>query len=147
MDIKGILSISGFPGLFKLITQTKNGIIVESLIDKKRRQAFATSKISSLEDIAIYSEAEDVPLSEVFTNIFKKENGGPAIDSKASSEEMKRYFNEVFPSYDKERVYVSDIKRVLAWYNLLIEHNMLSLDEPKEEENQVEEVKETEEVS
>jgi len=79
-------------------------------------------------------------LSEVFKYIFQKENGGLAIDSKASSEELKRYFSEVFPAYDKERVYVSDIKRVLTWYNILIEQNMLSLDETTEEEKQTEEV-------
>jgi len=138
MDLKGILSIAGAPGLFKLVSQTRNGIIVESLVDKTRRQAFATSKISSLEDIAIYTSEEDLPLAEVLKSIFKRENGGQCSAPKASSEEMKKYFESVLPNYDKEKVYVSDIKRVLNWYNLLHQHNLVDLEDKVET---VEEVK------
>jgi hypothetical protein len=138
MDLKGIMSISGKPGLFKHVSQTKNGIIVESLIDKKRMQAFASSKISALHDVAVYTDGEDKPLADVLRNIYKKENGGKCLDAKSNPEEIKKYFGEILPEYDKERVYVSDMKRVISWYNLLQEHNLIDLekseDELKEEE-------------
>ena len=132
MDLKGILSIGGYGGLFKLIKQTKNGFIVESLIDKKRMQAFATSKISTLEDIAIYTEEGEVHLKDVFKKIFEKENGKQTINHKVSSEELKSFFVEVLPDYDSERVYVSDIKKVVNWYNVLVELNMVDLEEDEE---------------
>jgi hypothetical protein len=140
MDLKGIMSISGKPGLFKHISQTKNGIIVESLIDKKRLQAFASSKISSLQDISVYSETEDKPLVEVFRAIYTKENGGKSIDSKAKPEEIKKYFETILPDYDKERVYISDMKRAISWYNLLLENNLIDMEKSEEKE----EVSETE---
>ena len=142
MDLSGILSIVGKPGLYKHISQTKNGIIVESLTDKKRMHAFASDKISSLQDIAIYTDGEDVALAEIFRNIFKKEDGKKSIDSKSSPDELKKYFEEVLPDYDKNRVYVSNIKRVIAWYNLLLENNLVDLEEEKKEEEEEEEKKE-----
>ncbi len=122
--LKGLLAISGQRGLFRLVSQAKNSIIVESLIDGKRMPAYATSRISALEDISIYTEEEDVKLFEVFKSIYEKENGGQAISSKSSGNELKSYFEEVMPLYDKDRVYVSDIKKVLSWYNLLVELNL-----------------------
>lgn len=139
MDLKGILSVSGYSDLFKLVAQSRNGIIVESLLTKKRMQAFASSKISSLEDIAIYTEEEDKPLHDVFKNIYDKENGGKCVDSKSEPDELKKYFEEILPDYDKDRVYVSDMKRVFKWYNMLQELNMLEFsekEESKEEESQ-----------
>jgi hypothetical protein len=133
MDLKGILSVSGYSDLFKLVAQSRNGIIVESLITNKRMQAFASSKISSLEDIAIYTTGEDVPLHDVFKNIFEKENGGQCLDAKADNEEVKTYFETILPVYDKDRVYVSDMKRVLKWYNMLQELNMLEFSEKEVE--------------
>ncbi len=130
MDLSGIISIAGMSGLFKVIAQTKNGLIVESLIDKKRVQAFSTHKISALEDVSIYSTGDDVPLKEVFQKIYEKEKGGPAIDSKSPDAEMKKYFKTAFAEYDEERVYVSDIKKVLNWYNALQKDGLL---EKKEE--------------
>jgi len=138
MDLKGILSVSGYSDLFKLVAQSRNGIIVESLLTKKRMQAFASSKISSLEDIAIYTTDEDIPLHDVFKNIFDKENGGKCVDSKSDGDVIKNYFETVLPVYDKERVYLSDMKRVLKWYNMLQELNMLEFSE-KVEESKVEE--------
>ncbi|MEN8120641.1 MAG: DUF5606 domain-containing protein [Bacteroidota bacterium] len=132
MDLKGILSIGGYGGLFKLIKQTKNGFIVESLVDKKRMQAFATSKISTLEDIAIYTEEGEVHLKDVFKKIFEKEDGKQTINHKVSSEELKSFFIEVLPDYDSERVYVSDIKKVVNWYNMLVELNMIDLEDDEE---------------
>lgn len=122
--LKGLLAISGQRGLFKLVSQAKNSIIVESLIDGKRMPAYATSRISALEDISIYTEDEDVKLFDVFKAIFEKENGGQSINPKSSGNDLKNYFEEVLPLYDRERVYVSDIKKVLTWYNLLIENNL-----------------------
>ena len=119
MDLSGIISIAGMSGLFKVIAQTKNGLIVESLIDKKRVQAFATHKISALEDVSIYSTGDDVPLKDVFQKIYDKEKGGPCIDHKQPDAELKKYFKAAFAEYDEERVYVSDIKKVLNWYNSL----------------------------
>ncbi len=124
--LKGILAISGKPGLFKLISNAKNSIIVESLIDGKRIPAYATSKISSLEDISIFTLDGDTKLADVFLNIFEKElNVNP---KKASSSDLKNAFSEALPDYDEDRVYVSDIKKVFAWYNLLKEKEVISAD-------------------
>lgn len=132
MELKGILSISGKNGLYKHVSQTKNGIIVESLIDKKRSPAYASAKISALEDIAIYTEDRDVPLLEVFQEIFKHEDGKAAINPKSSANELKSYFEKILADYDKDRVYVSDIKKVLIWYNILNEMKLIDLEKPEE---------------
>ena len=131
-----ILSISGYSGLFKLISSTKNGIIVEDIETKKRLPAFTTSKVSSLRDIAIFKEdGEEVSLIEVLTNISNKENAKAAVDpKKADNETLKAYFAEVLPNYDRERVYVSHIKKVLTWYNQLQRCNMLDVLDEQEDE-------------
>lgn len=134
--LKGILAISGQSGLFKMITESKNSIIVESLDTGKRMPAYSTSKISALEDIAIYTETEDVPLKDVFKAIYDKEDGGEAISHKSSANELKSYFEEVLPEYDKDRVYVSDIKKVIQWYNILHEKDMLDFTEEESDESQ-----------
>jgi hypothetical protein len=146
--LKGILSISGQSGLFKMVAESKNNIIVESLETKKRIPVYSTSKVSGLEDIAIYTETGDVPLKEVFKAIFDKENGGVAISHKSSGNDLKKYFEEILPEYDQERVYVSDIKKVMLWYNILHEKEMLDFTEVKEDESTSVEVQEnTEEKS
>ena len=119
MDLTGIISIAGKPGLYIIVAQTKNGIIVEGIADKKRFPAYATHRISALEDISIYTQDEDVPLSEVYRSIYDKENGGAAISHKSSNDELRAYLEAVLPDYDEERVYTSDIKKLLSWYNLL----------------------------
>lgn len=131
-----ILSISGYSGLFKLISSTKNGIIVEDIETKKRLPAFTTSKVSSLRDIAIFKEdGEEVSLIEVLKNISNKENAKAAVDpKKADNETLKAYFAEVLPNYDRERVYVSHIKKVLTWYNQLQRCNMLDVLDEQEDE-------------
>jgi hypothetical protein len=141
MDLKGILAIAGQPGLYKMISQAKNSIIVESLNTQKRMPAYATSKISALEDIAIYTYTEDIPLADVFKKLFTKESGGQAIDHKASANALKDYMTEILPDYDKDRVYVSDIKKIMQWYNVLVDLEMIDLEEPAEEtdENETEE--------
>ncbi len=127
--LKGILAISGQAGLFKMVSQAKNSIIVESLADGKRMPAYATSRISALEDISIFTEEEDVKLLEVFNKIYDKEQGQAAISHKASSNDLKKYFEEVLPDYDRDRVYVSDIKKVIMWYNLLLEKDVFTFGE------------------
>jgi len=131
--MKDILAISGHPGLFKMISQGNNNIIVESLVTGKRMPAYSTAKVISLEDVAIYTDVDEVPLIKVFRAIKEKEGDNPTINPKLSSNELKAYFEEVLPEYDKERVYVSDIKKVFTWYNLLLEKDMLVLDEDDEE--------------
>ena len=136
--LKEILSISGKPGLQKLISNSSNAIIVESLIDGKRFPAYSNSKIIALEDISIYTEAEDMPLKEVFKRIYAKENGKSALSHKEPTEKILAYFEEIVPEYDKERVYVSDMKKIIQWYNLLTEKGMLDLDEEAKEEEKKE---------
>lgn len=130
--LKGILAISGQPGLFKVLSEGKNGVIVESLLTGKKQTAFASAKMSTLEDIAIYTTSEDFPLKLVFKKISDLENGGTSIQSGAKPEELKKYFEQVLPDYDKERVYVSDIKKVITWYNLLQEKGLLNFEESSE---------------
>ena len=121
--LKTILSISGKPGLFKLISQAKNMLIVESLQTGKRQPAYAHEKIISLGDIAIFTDEEDVPLSEVLNAIKEKENGAKVtLDIKeADNETLRAYLAEVLPNFDRERVYPTDIKKLISWYNLLVE--------------------------
>ncbi|MCA1760651.1 MAG: DUF5606 domain-containing protein [Bacteroidales bacterium] len=134
--LKGLLAISGQQGLFKLVAESKNNIIVESIDTGKRMPAYSTSKISALEDIAIYTDSADIPLKDIFKIIFEKENGGEALSQKESAEKLKSYFSEILPEYDRDRVYVSDIKKVLLWYNILQEKNMLDFSEEETEEQQ-----------
>ena len=133
--LKTILSISGKSGLYKLVSQGKNMLIVESLTDKKRMPAYGTDKMISLGDIAMYTDEDDVPLQEVFLSIKKKENGQPiALDIKtATPDELRQYVGEVLPNFDRDRVHLSDIKKLIAWYNLLVANNLTDF-EPAEEE-------------
>lgn len=134
MNLKDILSISGYSGLFRFIAKSRNGIIVESLADKKRMNVSASSKVVSLEDITIYTDDKDLPLSEALKAIFDKEQGQKSLDAKSSAEDLKKYFAEVVPAYDRDKVYVSDIKKLLSWYNQLQALDLLKFDEePKEE--------------
>ena len=135
------MSISGKGGLFRFLAQARNGVVVESLLDKKRHVAPATARVSALEDIAIFTTEEDLPLCDVFMKIHEKEAGGVAIDPKSSSEELKGYFSEILPDYDEERVYMSDIKKVFVWYNRLHQFELLEVIEKEEDDEQSEEKK------
>jgi hypothetical protein len=126
--LKGILSISGQPGLFKMVTEAKNSIIVESLLTGKRIPAYSTSKISALADISVFTETGEIQLKELFKRI---QESGKEISAKASSNDFKAIFDEVIPEYDKNRVYASDMKKIIQWYQLLNEKNLLN--EPEEE--------------
>jgi len=144
MILKDILSISGEPGLFKFIAQGKNAIIVEHLETKKRSSAYGSAKVSSLEDIAIFTETEDMPLGKVFDLIYDKGNGGPAIDSKADAIKLRTWFEGILPEYSKDKVYTSDIKKLASWYNILHNLDLLKKDEPevkKEKEKEAEKEK------
>lgn len=123
--LKGILAISGQAGLFKLVAEAKNRIIVESLLTGKRMPASTTAKISSLEDIAVYTQNSDIPLKEVLKKISDHESGGQAISAKSPDNELKKYFEQIVPDFDKDRVYISDIKKIILWYNILHEHQLL----------------------
>lgn len=119
--LKRILAISGKPGLFRLVSQGKNMLIVESLATGKRSPAYSHDKVISLGDIAMYTLEDDVPLSDVLTSLKEKANGQP-IDIKAFDDDaaIRAYFKEVLPTFDEERVYTNDIKKLYTWYNILI---------------------------
>lgn len=130
-----ILAISGRPGLFRLVSQGKNMIIVESLKDKRRMPAYGNEKIISLGDIAMYTDEEDVPLRQVLKSIQTKENGAlVSLDpKKASNDELKDFLQEVLPNFDRDRVHPSDIRKLIQWYNLLTECGETDFEEPAEE--------------
>lgn len=118
--IKKILSISGRPGLFKLVSRGKNMLIVESLLNGKRIPAYAHDKVVSLGDISIYTEDEDVPLADVFETIKEKYDGQPVDVKKLDDADVRAKFAEILPEFDQDRVYTNDIRKVFAWYNQLI---------------------------
>jgi hypothetical protein len=137
--LKEILSISGRPGLFKLISQGKNMFVAESLIDRKRIPVYSRDKVVSLGDIAIYTDGEEVPLYQAFTSIKQKENGEQIqISPSIKPEELRAYFTEILPDFDKDRVYPSDIKKIMAWYNLLIKNGFTEFTKKEETENKEE---------
>lgn len=136
MFLEGILAISGQPGLFKLVSKGKNSVIVESLSTGKRMPAFATSRISTLEDVAIYTYDEDIALRQVFVKMYEKYEGKTVLIVKASNKELMDVLESVLPDFDKERVYVSDAKKVINWYNTLIEHKILVRENIKTEETE-----------
>ena len=131
--LKEILSIAGKPGLQRMVSNSSNAIIVESLIDGKRFPAYSNAKIIALEDISIYTETEDMPLKEVFKRMYDKEGSKQAISHKEPNEKIVAYFNEVVPEYDKERVYTSDIKKIIQWYNLLVSKGILNFEAEEKE--------------
>ncbi|MDO1514053.1 DUF5606 domain-containing protein [Maribacter confluentis] len=125
MGLEKILSVAGKPGLYKLITQTRTGFVAESLLDGKRVTVSLRSSVSVLSEIAIYTLEEEVPLREVFQKIQTKENGGKtAVGHKDEKIKLEEYFFEVLPNYDEDRVYVSDIKKIIQWYNILVDNNI-----------------------
>ena len=145
MDLTKIMAISGKPGLYKMLSQTKSGFVVESLTDGKRFPVFAHERVSSLEEISIFTTGEeDMPLKDVFKKLNEKLEGKPGPDPKAGEGEVKKLFEETIPNYDAEKVYISDMKKAIAWYNLLLEKGMLDFTE--EEEEKQEEAAKTEET-
>jgi hypothetical protein len=120
MNLKGLIAISGKPGLYKVAAQGRNNIIVESLDTGKKFPAFATEKISALEDISIYTYEEDVPLSDVYDKLAKKANYVAAISHKENSAKLREELSSFLPDFDEDRVYDSDIKKIFQWYNILV---------------------------
>ena len=139
MNLKGILNVSGKQGLFKLISQAKNTVIVESLTDGKRGPVHSHSAANMLEDIGIYTYDDTKPLSEIFDKIAKEENGKQTISHKASKNELAKYFRKILTNYDEERVYISDIKKVLQWYNTMQNAGLIKLQ--KEEKKTTKKIK------
>lgn len=148
MNVEKILAISGKPGLYELKVQTRSGFVAESLLDGKKITVGMKSNVSLLSEISMYTHSEEKPLVEILRAIAVKENEGPAISHKEDNAKLLAYFVEVVPDYDQDRVYPSDIKKVLNWYNMLQAKGMVSKEEPKVEnaeaikEQVVEEVKE-----
>ena len=133
MDLSKILSVTGKSGLFKLLSHNKSSFIVESLTDGSRMPVFPNDGVATLDNISIFTEDNDVPLKEVLLSIFKKENGAKSPVNVTDGNALKTYFAEVLPNYDRERVYVSNMKKVVLWYNQLIEKGLID-DKPAEEE-------------
>ena len=136
--LEGILSISGKSGLFKLVSQGRNAIIVESLADGKRMPVSGSARVSALQEISMYTVDGDVKLSHVMANIYKLTDGKECIPATSSNAELKEFKAKALPEWDADRIYVSDIKKLVAWYNILLAHNLVS---DKEEEEVAEEVK------
>ncbi len=120
MGLEKILSITGKPGLYELSAQTRGGFIAQSIIDQKKIAVNVRHNVSLLSEIAIYTYTEEVPLATIFQKMFEKEDGKEAINAKSNKKELEAYFAEILPDYDVERVYQSDIKKIVQWYNLLI---------------------------
>lgn len=134
MSLDKILAIGGKPGLYRLVTQTRTGFVAESLTDGKKLSVGIAGNVSVLSEIAIYTLEEELPLRAVFEKIQEKEKGEKAsVDPKAGKLALEEYFFEVLPNYDEDRVYPSDIKKVVQWYNLLLEKGITDFSEPKEE--------------
>jgi hypothetical protein len=140
MEFKDILVVSGQPGLYKFVAQSTRGIIIESLVDGRRQNASASARVSALAEISMFTEGEDIALADVFTRMYAYTEGKEAISHKSTPEQLKAFFAEVLPEYDRERVHVSDIKKAVSWFNILLGAGMteFKLDEPEAEETAAE---------
>lgn len=139
MSVQRILAISGKPGLYELKLQTRTGFVAESLLDGKKITVGMRSNVSLLSEIAVYTYTEEIRLSEVFKAIATKENDGPAMSHKESEASLRDYFREILPEFDEDRVYTSDIKKILNWYNILQPKGFVTVESLTEPENQEEE--------
>lgn len=146
MNLEKIIAISGKPGLYELLSQTRGGFLVSSLLDGKKHSISMQNNVSVLTEIAIYTYGEEVPLKEVLNSMFKKEEGKKTISHKSSKKELENLLREVLPEYDEDRVYASDIKKIVQWYNILIGVDLLPFEETTTSETKKEEVS-TEEAS
>jgi len=138
MSLEKVISVAGKPGLFEILTQTRTGVLAQSLIDGKKITVSARENVSLLSEIAIYTLTQEMPLGSVFQKIFDQLVGEKALSHKSSKDELEAFFFEVLPDYDEDRVYASDIKKVVQWYNLLLEKGLtdFTVAEPKQEEQQ-----------
>jgi len=135
MSIEKILAISGKPGLYALKIQTRTGFVAESLIDGKKITVGLRSNVSLLSEISVYTYNGEVRLAEVMRSIAEKENEGPAMSHKEDNAKLESYFREVLPEFDEERVYASDIKKILNWYNMLQANGLVSKEAPAAKED------------
>jgi hypothetical protein len=135
IDLSKIISISGESGLFRVLSQTKTGMIVEDVATKAKKPAFSTQKISSLEDISMFTNTDDKPLSEIMHNIYTKEKGAACISHKEDDKKIEAYFSEILNDYDKDRVYVSNMKKLFQWYNILQSSGSLTVKASEEVES------------
>ena len=135
--LKTILSIAGKPGLYKLVSQGKNMLIVESLVDGRRSPAYGNDKIVSLGDISLFTNAEDVSLRQVLKNMLEKENGAEVtLDfKKAKTPELQAYLEQVLPDFDRDRVHPNDIRKLISWYNILVKSGNTDFEEKAEEDS------------
>lgn len=143
MDLKDYLAISGKPGLYKTVAQSKTGVIVESLIDGKRLQAFASDKISSLGEISIYTDGDDMPVREVFRLMYEKKDEVKLPDLKGGDKDIRTYFETVVPQFDRDRFYISHMRKVISWFILLISKDITDFSAPAEETSPGEEKEDT----
>lgn len=134
MELKDILAIPGQPGLYKFVAQSRNGVIVESLMDGHRMNASSSSRVSALTDISMYTENEDMPLAQVFTKMYEVTGGKEGVSPKESPENLKAFFRKAVPDYDDSRVHVSDIKKAIAWFNQLVGAGFTEFKLPDEQE-------------
>ncbi|NKI26291.1 DUF5606 domain-containing protein [Arenibacter sp. 6A1] len=145
MGLNKILSVAGKPGLYKLLSQTRSGFVAESLLDGKKITVSFKNNVSVLSEIAIYTLEEEVPLREVFEKIKEKEEGGKtSIGHKEDKIKLEEYLFEILPNYDEDRVYASDIKKIIQWYNLLHDHGITDFSTEEAAEDTVAEEKEAE---
>lgn len=139
MGLDKILAISGKPGLYELTTQTRGGFVAKSMLDGKKMAVNMRHNVSVLSEIAIYTYTEEIPLGEVMEKMKEKEDGGEAISHKSSKAELEAYLAEILPDYDTDRVYASDIKKIVQWYNLLIKNGITDFSKETKEDKSEEE--------
>ncbi len=128
MDLSRVIAISGKPGLYRLVSQTRGGFVVEDLDKGKKISIASNYNVSLLDNVAIYGVSQEYPLAEVFFRIYKKENGGETIDHKSSGSELRAYMEEILPEYDESKVYDSDLKKLFQWYNILHSKGLIEID-------------------
>ncbi len=133
MELKEILAVSGYPGLYKYVAQSQRGVIVESLADGKRMNVPSNARVSSMTDIAVFTESEDRPLADIFTAFYTHTGGQPTVGHKEAPAKIESAFAEVVPDYDPDRVHFSDMKKILQWYNTLVAAGMTEFKVPEEE--------------
>jgi hypothetical protein len=147
MEFEKLISVSGYGSLYKIISRTNFGLIAESLEDGKRMPVYQSYNVSTLTDISIYKEDGEVSLKEVLLTIFEKEGGKETAALKSKDPEIKKYFESILPDYDKERVYTSDVKKLLKWYNQLVKNNAIDPEAWKKEDSEVKEEETEKEVA
>jgi len=133
MELEGIINVSGKPGLFKVISKSNNTVIIESLTDKKRTAIYSHNQANLLNEIGVYTYNDTVPISDIFTKIAEKTSCGPSINHKSSKDDLINFFREILPEYDEDRVYISDIKKVIQWYNIMQSVDLIKIQKNKKE--------------